>query len=118
MAGIDRELLIEISGGESEAADLLRLFFSSVRDVMTSLESAVQSRDRGATNRAAHQIAGAAGTCGCAEMEENARAIETEVDTRSWPELQSRVAALADLLDRVEAEARDLFPAFAKGSSA
>ena len=118
MANIDRDFLIDISGGENEAADLLRLFFSSVRDVMKSLEIAAQARDRGATNRAAHQIAGAAGTCGCTELEENARAIETDVDDRPWSELQRRVAALADLIDHAEAEGRELFPALEKGSSA
>ena len=118
MGDVDRDLLVEIAGGEAEAAELLRLYFDSARRVLKDLRSAIGSRDRVALNKAAHQLAGAAGTCGFMELEQRARAVEMEADIESWDGLAQRAGQLAERLARAKEDARARFPAFAKGADA
>ena len=106
----DRALLLEIAGGEAEARDVLTLYFTSARDLMARCRDAADQEDRDRLGHAAHQMAGAAGTCGFARAESRMRALEQAAATENWPELHARVDEVADLLGRIESEARILFP--------
>ncbi|MDZ4200192.1 MAG: Hpt domain-containing protein [Kiritimatiellia bacterium] len=76
MSLVDVELILSIVDGDrAEAATLISVFFDSAQEQTSAMEAAIRSGDAHALSRAAHQIAGAAGTCGFAEIERNFREI-------------------------------------------
>ena len=110
MSDVDKALLIELSGGEAEAKELLALYFESARGLLLRLHDAAARQDRDSVGKAAHQMAGAAGTCGFVRMEEQVRTIETTAEEIPWPELTQRIETVEKLFATAETEARALFP--------
>lgn len=109
MAEIDKALLLELAGGEAEAGELLTLYFESARDLLSRLHAAADCQDRKSAENVAHQMAGAAGTCGFMRLEEILRSIETSAEKQPWPDLIRSIENAEQLLSNAETEARALF---------
>jgi signal transduction histidine kinase/DNA-binding response OmpR family regulator len=101
---IDHELLMESSCGDPAlAADLIRMYLDQSPIRIAELQSALDSNDRGAMERAAHQLRGSLGTIGASHVVEVATRLE---------ELSRSAAleALADALAELEREMTRVLP--------
>ena len=106
MAWIDKQLVLDIVGNDPvEARRLLALFFDSAREQVSKLRAGLLAEDMEQANTAAHQLAGAAGTCGIMLLSERLRALEQLTQTDPPTDFQPLVAEIEDLLRQAEEEA-------------
>ncbi len=106
MGLIDKQLVLDIVGNDPvEARRLMALFFDSAREQVSRFRTGLLAQDMERANTAAHQLAGAAGTCGLSVLSERLRALEQLTQTESGTDFQPLVEEVEALLRQAEEEA-------------
>jgi two-component system sensor histidine kinase EvgS len=103
-APIDRSILVEIVGGDNEAAgEMLRDFRRANNEDTALLKHAVDNRDMVQVTRAAHRIKGASKIVGANELARVCERIEEAGRINNFKAIETDMEAYYRALDRVNA---------------
>lgn len=90
------QLQENLGGDWNETKTVVGLFFESAQEQLQQLHTAQQNADAARLAYAAHQLAGAAGTCGLEKLSTTLRDLEQLATTTADPAAWSQTLAMAD----------------------
>ncbi len=91
-----KELNASLGGDWEETNTIVRLFFESAQEQLNNLNQALAQEDREQIAYAAHQFAGASGTCGLTELSGLLRELEHAAPQADWPQLAQQLNRIRD----------------------
>ena len=102
---LDRQILRDISGGDPvDLKEMMDLFFTTSREQMDGIETALRSTRQAEVGRLAHKCCGAAMTCGLPALAAALTHLEHLAREPGWTDEQWLVAAQLNSIARVEFE--------------
>ena len=98
------ELLTNLGGDWDEARTVIAIFFDSAGEQLDTLQAAVDEGNREQLANAAHQLAGATGTCGLTALCDQLRGLENDASTAELTDLRDRIHVVAADINRLQTE--------------
>lgn len=107
---IDMALLSDIIGSDErqELKEMLELFVAEFPDLLTTLQAAVESRDREAVRDRAHAAKSAGSSAAAMGLSRHLQTIENSAGTAPWPVLEDQFEGVRAEFQRVDRFLRDL----------